>query len=344
MLKPVLLAALLALSAALPATVHFVNKGVKYHLGDGRFDRSTDSDFLDTYPVVGEEWIQAFTVTADDVIKVSIEEVWGIDDCPYCKIMVDIDGREMGRLFEEDNHKSFNTPGPLALRVKAGQVYQLRVSTRGEAGKADDMAFQGVSIETDKAAIIFYEPGPVIRRSGQPVPVFRAPQPVQGPCEGVNLVKGWLPQQDQGRGVSEFKPTAGPVRRQAAAALAEGDFVRLYAKHTESASGDAVGQYLELLVGDPATGWVLSFGAGSLRPSYGNLKSAGRYGAESFAVNGWKEGAWNELRLARCPDGLTRLWINGVEQRARFQGLPAGPLAWSLRSAGLGLQISEKAF
>ena len=64
------------------ATVHFVNKGVKYHLGDGRFDRSTDSDFLDTYPVVGEEWIQAFTVTADDadnlVACALAREVYGV--------------------------------------------------------------------------------------------------------------------------------------------------------------------------------------------------------------------------------------------------------------------------
>lgn len=337
-----LLAFILLLAPALQAKVHFINQGVKYHIGDGQASASVDSDFLDTYPVVGEEWIQAFSVSEPDVVKVSVAEVWGVDDCAYCKVMIDIDGREMGRLFEEDNHKSFNTPGPLALRVVPGRTYQLRISTRATQGKVDDMAFQGVSIETDKAAVTFMEPGPVIRRQGQPLPVFRRPQPPTGPCEGVSWVEHWLPVADQGRAFTEFSASAGPVRRQASSPLDVGGFLRIHVQHSETGNGDAVSQYLELLLGEPADGWVLSFGPGRKSPSFGNLKRGGRYGADAFAVTGWRPGEWNELKLARCPDGQARLWVNGSEQRARLSGLAPGPLGVSLRSSGLGLKASEK--
>jgi hypothetical protein len=345
MLKRALLVMLLAaLAPALSAKVYFVNKGVKYHIGDGHADRSLDSDFLDTYPVVGEEWIQAFTVSEPDAVRVNVDEVWGVDDCPYCKVMIDIDGHEMGRLFEENNHQPFHTPSPLAMRVEPGHVYQLRVSTRSTSGSVDDMAFEGVSIETDKAAITLLEPGPVIRSKGQPLPAFRRPEKPQGPCEGAVWMEHWLPTVDLGRGHAAFDPLAGPAAREAAAPMADASFVRVMARVDEAASVDAVSQYLEVLLGDPGDGWVLSFAPGASSPSHGNLKRGGRYDGATFRVDGWKAKSWNELRLARCPDGSCRLWINGSEQRGRLQGLGNTPLALRFRTAGLKLVLAEKSF
>jgi hypothetical protein len=344
-----LVLALVLPAAWLPAKVYFVNKGVKYHIGDDRSSASTDSDFLDTYPVVGAEWIQGFTVSEDDVVKVHIEEVWGVDDCPYCKVMIDIDGHEMGRLFEEDNHKPFDTPGPLAMQVHPGHTYQLRVSSRSTTGSGnlDDMAFEGVSIETDHASVVLLEPGPILRSPGEPAPVFREPKAPVGPCEGAQWVEHWLPAMDQGRALSEFRPVDGDVRRLASASLPASSFVRLQVKAEESAHGDAVSQYLELMLGspdgggEPDSGWVLSFAPGQLQPKALNAKLGGRYRPKTFSPSGWHSG-WNELRLARCPDGTARLWINGIEQPARIQGLPDGPLSFSYRSAGLGLKVAEK--
>src|SRR5260370_22635877 len=70
------------------AKVYYVEKGVKYHIGDNKYSRSEDKEFLDTYPVVGKEWIQAFKVTEDDNVVVRLGNVWGVDECADCKDMI----------------------------------------------------------------------------------------------------------------------------------------------------------------------------------------------------------------------------------------------------------------
>lgn len=337
--KSALFLSLLLTAAWLPANQYYVNKGVKYHIGDSQASASVDSDFLDTFPVVGPEWKVGFTVNKEDSVKVRIEEVWGVDDCPYCKIMIDIDGREMGRLFEEDNHKSFSTPGPLAMRVVPGHVYTLRISSRNSqaGGKLDDMAFQGVSVETD-AEVTWTTPVEIGDKEVPP-----PPKPVS-PCEGAQYVEHWLPKMDQGRAVSEFKPADGDALRQASAELPDSSYLRMQVKVEESGRGAAVDQYVEILMGEKPTGWVLSFAPGQVSPKALNTKLGGHYKPKTFKADGWRSSAWNELRVARCPDGTARLWINGTEQGARILGLPSGPLPLSYRSAGLGMKVAEKAF
>ena len=107
----------------LQAKVYYVNKGLLYHICDNRFEHSTDSDFMGTYPVVGQEWIQAFTVDQPDKVKVRIEIVKGVDDCPYCKDLVSIDDSLMGRLYAKDNGVGFDTLEPLAKDVEPGKIY-----------------------------------------------------------------------------------------------------------------------------------------------------------------------------------------------------------------------------
>jgi hypothetical protein len=327
---------LLLTASWLQANVYYANKGTKYHIGDDRASASVDSDFLDTYPVVGAEWKVGFTVNKEDTVKVHIDEVWGVDDCPYCKIMIDIDGREMGRMFEEDNHKSYDTPGPLAMHVVPGHTYTLRISSRNtQGGKAlDDMAFQGVSVITD--AELTYVTPPTI---GEEAP----PPPKASPCEGAKAVEHWLPAMDQGRAMSEFKPADGDALRQASASVPDSSYLSMQVKVEESGRGALVDQYLEVLMGAPASGWILSFAPGSIQPKALNTKLGGRYKPKTFTASGWRSG-WNELRVARCPDGTARIWINGTEQGARIQGLPSGDLPLSYRSAGLGMKVAEKAF
>ena len=122
---------LLLLPAAVWPKVYYASQGVKYHVGDDRFGTSLDSSFLDAYPVVGKQWIQAFTVSGRDAVKVRIDHIWGVDDCPYCKAMVSIDDHDMGRLAAENNHKPFDTPEPLAYIVEAGRTHYLKIESYG---------------------------------------------------------------------------------------------------------------------------------------------------------------------------------------------------------------------
>lgn len=336
-----LLALTLALLApCLQAKVYFVNRGVKYHLGDDRASRSADSEFLDAYPSVGQEWVQAFTVDREDDVRVSIANIWGVDDCPYCKDFVAIDSHDMGRLSEENNHKPFDTPAPLAMHVKPGHTYLLRVSSRGGT-QVDDFAIEGVSIETD-AEVTLLAPGPVMIDPGEPMPSFALPKPVVGPCDGTTLIEHWMPEKERSRGQLDFGPLALPVSRRVAVPLPLGQFFDFYAQVDGSGQGEAVDQFVEVLVGEPGSGWVLSFDPGKVVPAHANAKLKGRYVADPFNVGAWKKGVWNQLRVARCEAGSIRLWLNGQALGGPLSIAGDGPLPLTLRSGGLSLRIAEK--
>ncbi len=328
------------LAPALQAKVYYVNRGVKYHIGDDRSSQSVDSEFLDTYPTVGQEWVQAFTVDREDEVRVSIQNIWGVDDCAYCYDFVAIDEHDMGRLSEENNHKPFDTPAPLAMHVKPGHVYLLKIQSRGN-GQADDFAIEGVSIETD-AEVTLLAPGPVMMNPGDKMPSFAIPRPVVGPCENTSAIEHWIPEKERSRAQIDFGPLALPVSRRTAVDLGVGQFIDFYVHADGAGQGEAVDQFVEILAGQPGSGWVFSFEPGAVVPSTGNFKRQGRYGAESFKLGAWKKGQWNQLRLARCEAGSARLWLNG---EALGGALPiAGDAAWpvTLRSGGLTLRVAEK--
>ena len=335
-----LLAVLSLLGTALQAKTYYVNRGVKYHLGDDRASRSADSEFLDAFPSVGQEWVQAFTVDKEDDVRVSIAQIWGVDDCPYCKAFVAIDDHDMGRLSEENNHAPFNTPPPLAMHVRPGHIYKLKVSSRG-GSQVDDFAIEGVSIETD-ATVTLLAPGPVMLNPGDAMPSFAEPKPVVGPCDGTTAIEHWIPEKEKSRGQIDFGPLALPVSRRVALPLAQGQFIDFYAQVDGSGQGEAVDQFIEFLAGPDASGWVFSFDAGSVVPTTGNFKRKGRYGAETFKLDAWKKGQWNQLRLARCEAGSARLWLNGHPLGGALPIPGDQPWPLTLRSGGLTLRLAEK--
>lgn len=305
------MAVAVAVTSSLPARAYYVNQGVKYHLGDGRAGRSVDAQFLDAYPVVGPRWVQAFTVDRPDTVYVRIDRIWGVDDCEYCKDMVYIDDTPMGRLFEENNGKPFNTPSPLSLKVKPGHSYLLRIESFAKGGQRDDWAFEGVSVLTDKAHVTMLEPGPLVLQPEQPLPVFKPPRRVVGPCQGTRPIGAWLPDAYRSYGAMPWALAARPQIRRLAGGLPRDGFARFFVKVDASRPGHSVEQFLELRLGQPGSGWVLSFAGGGLSPFHGNVREKGRYSAASFGVGAWKQGAWNEWMVARCADGAAHLWLNG---------------------------------
>jgi hypothetical protein len=334
-----LLALALSAPAAAPAKIYYVNQGVKYHLGDGHAAASEDALFLDAYPVVGPRWVQAFTVDRADTVRVRIDHIWGVDDCVYCKDMIFIDNRPMARLFEENNHAGFATPSPLSMRVVPGHVYTLRIESEGSPGPIDDFAIEGVAVESDLAEVKMMNPGPVILQANQPLPVFNAPAPVVGPCEGTKAAGDWLPFVARSRGMLAWDQTLPPVLWRLAAPVDAGDFARVFLRVEAASNGGVVDQFFEVLLGDPGTGWVIDFAPGQTKPFMGNVKVDSRYRSDHFQVSDWNAGGWNELQVARCPDGQGRFLINGKDV-----GVPL-PIAqgssFRLRSGGLKAEVAE---
>ena len=92
--------------------------------------------------------------TSSDHVK-HPDHVWGVDDCPYCKDMVSIGKHDMGRLTAENNHTPFDTLQPLAFRAYPGQTYYVIVESFSKDNQADDFVIEGVSVETEKADVVF---------------------------------------------------------------------------------------------------------------------------------------------------------------------------------------------
>jgi hypothetical protein len=219
------------------------------------------------------------------------------------------------------------------MKVVPGRTYYLRIASYGKT-QVDDFAIEGVRVETEKADVTFMKPGPVLKMPSDPMPPVSRPEPARGPCEGVSQKKGWMPEESKAKGMLEFDADAPASERDSALELGPGDFVQVYAFVSKSGEGDRVSQALEFLVGPEASGWVLSFSPGSTAAAHGNTRYKGRYMGSRFGLEGWKDNAWNELRLARCPDGKARFWING---RDTGQSLDLGPDTLKLRFKALGL-------
>ena len=343
MLKSLGLALCLAAAAPLVANVYYVNKGVRYHIGNNRFSQSTDSNFMDTYPTVGLQWIQAFTVNQPDDVKVHIDMLWGIDDCPYCKDMVTIESHDMGRLSAANNHEPFETLEPLAYHVEPGHVYYLKIESFVGKGQelADNFVFEGLSVETEHGAKVTYVSPVVIKNPEQPAPT---PVPARGPCEGVRQAGSWLPVAMKSRGNVEFNADADPVLQDSAVSLAPGDFVQIFAKVEQAGATDRVSQALEVLLGDPSSGWVFSFPPAGPNAVHGNMTFRGHYMASVFSIGAWKSGAWNEIRVARCTDGRARLWLNGQELGTSLDQLPQESQLLKFRALGVTAHLAEQPY
>ena len=331
-------------AASLQAKIYFVNRGVKYHIGDNHYEASEDREFVDTYPVVGQEWIQAFQVNEPDMVKVSIANIWGVDDCPYCKVIVGIDDHDMGRLTRDNNHEPFNTLQPLAMRVEPGKTYLLKIFSYGDE-KVDDFVIEGVSVETEHAEVKFLKPGPILKMPDQPMPDFGDVAPQQpnasaGPCPGLVSLEDW----ELGRGKTrdhillknsnEDFTSSGKLGE-----LKPGETVEFFFRAQGSGNADRVGRALELLSGEKDhSGWVFTLDEAG-RAAHGNLRWKGNYRSSNFPPASFKAQQWNRARLSFCLDGTMRLSLNGD---ALDLALPLGrsKQPFFVRTLGLDVDVA----
>jgi hypothetical protein len=154
------------------------------------------------------------------------------------------------------------------------------------------------------------------------------------------MLDDWLPAGSRSRGVLEWKPKA-PVTKRLGKALGEGRFARFFVRVDKAGRGKSLDQFFEVTVGNPGTGWVINFGPGQIKPFWGNTKLEGRYRAGQFSTKEWVERGWNELKVARCPDGQGHLWLNGKEVGLAVP-LSVGEGVFRLRSGGLGATVTER--
>lgn len=302
-------ALLLAPGPAGAARVWYVNKGVPYHIGDGRFSRSEDALFMRTTNVVGPRWEQRFRVDRPDRVHVRIEKIWGVDDCPYCRIIISIDGKPMGRLFAENNRQPFVTPAPLAVDVEPGRVHVLAIESLGEEA-VDDFVIQDVVVETAEAQVELL-PGPRIlpQVAAQPTPMPVRSQPA---CVPVGPAQAWAP----GRAV------AGRLReRIPGPSLRPGQAVALDLRLPQVGALDAVSQALELRAG--GQGWALNLVPGADRVAHANAITPQGHSPRRWDAGAWRPGEWNRFELRRCRDGGVELWLNGVSVGSVQPGLDA---------------------
>ncbi len=332
----------LFLPAVAGAKIYYVNQGVKYHIGDQRYTRSEDAVFLDAYPVVGQEWIQAFTVSEEDVVKVHIDHIWGVDDCPYCKIIVSIDNHDMGRLTHENNHEPFNTLSPLAMPVRPGHVYQIKVASYGRQ-QVDDMVFEGLRVETEAAEVKFLT-GPIIKQPDQPMPTaVPTPTPLPG-CGGGRALTVWLPMDAVSKDELVITSVAQFNERELAQPIEPGQYLETHVKVGKVEEGTLVGQAVEILLGTEApSGWVFNFNPGSDSILHANMKAGGVYRAALLDASSYRPGAWNTFRLARCLDGSAKLFVNGVEMASSLGGLRPSETVL-LRVRGMSVEFARKAY
>jgi len=304
------LSLLAAASAPLDAKVYFINRGIKYHLGDNHYEHSEDALFVGTYPLVGKQWLQAFTVDRADHVKVRIEGIWGVDDCDYCRDIVAIDGKPMGRLMAENNHRPFDTPAPLAYPVEPGHTYLLTITSFG-TDQVDDFVVEGVSVETEQAVVTLLRPGPVLRAPEDPVPALAPPPPPRAdPCGGLKTV----PAAGLGDAGVELAGADAPAQ-QALVELHPGEACAFEVQVEGAAQpGDQVSQELAVLLDTGETsGWAFSFAPGGTKPAHGDLLLQGRYTAEHFRPAAPGTGAWARARLAWCQDSTLHLQVNGED-------------------------------
>ena len=132
------------LSSSCLATVHYVDKGTRYHLGDDRLATTRDKGVVATHPNIGTVWEQDFTASRDYKVEVLIEKLWGVDAADGRQVHILIDGEQVGELTagEEGPYRAL-----LKHPVRKGKLHTLRIHTFGKPDP-DDFVFEGVQVRT----------------------------------------------------------------------------------------------------------------------------------------------------------------------------------------------------
>jgi hypothetical protein len=320
------------------ATVYYTSKGVKFHIGDNRYALSEDATFVGAHASVGQEWVQEFKVSVKDQVKVHIDKIWGVDDCPYCKVIISIDGKDMLRLFQSNNNHPVETLEPLAQTLEPGVSHFLKIASYG-ATQVDDFMIQDVSVETQVAEVEFV--GPPIEKEPEVTPTPVVPST---PCESAAPKTGWMPGEAEGKTRYEMLSkdrngfTSGILGQ-----LAPGEALDFYMQ--VDAFNDVKGMVdhaVELIFQDPEKeGWVLSFKDAQGSQLHGNMIRAGIYRSEAFTAGNYQATGWNRVRIQSCADGKIHLLVNNKEATL---SVPSGLQArsFSIRALGLRLDLASK--
>lgn len=335
-----ILFALLAVATEVSARTYYVNQGVRYHIGDNRFATSTDKAFVGCYPVVGQQWIQAFRVNTQDRVRVRIENIWAVDDCSYCKDLVWIDDALVGRIYAKDNGHGFTSLEPLDFELDPNKVHYLKIESVGL--QADDFVISNVVVESSKADITMMEPGPILKNAGDPMPQVYMPRRAEGACDGLPPNRDWMLGWNNGAPKPLSISAAAPFAASPSLCLLKaGQSLKLNVTVQGVGAKDAVSQPFECLLGSaPYSGWAMLFSQRRQIIEHGNLIQEGDYTADSFHVASFHAGEANELELQRCKDGSVRLSINGEELSQRIQSAEES-LPVQFRSEGLELQVKS---
>lgn len=326
-----LLGLVLALLSAAPLAARrtwFVDKGVAYHIGDDRYSRSEDALFMQGKGVVGTRWEQRFRVDRPDKVRVRILQVRGVDDCPYCKIIISINNKPMARLYAEDNQREFTTPDPLAVAVQPGRVHVLSIESVGNE-TVDDFVIQDVIVETAEAGVELL-PGPRVFSPSAPPPA--PPVRAEGGCGRGSLQRGWL--NNSGVQLAGSSPLHLGGR-----SLAPGQGAALEIRVQQVAALDPVGQALEIRLGS-GLGWTLNLAPGEDRVVHANILGPGGHRQRRWDASAWRPGQWNRLELRRCMDGSSRLFLNGQAAGSTQAGAASG-LDLGVEIRGLQAEIRE---
>jgi hypothetical protein len=318
------LALLICLAAAASAApkIHYLNRGVKYHIGDAYYTKSADFDTLQAYGVVGQGLVLPFRVSFDDEVQVTLEKIWGIDAKPELLCKVYVDGTEMGTLGPENNGKSWTSPG--SVKLEAGKVHQLRVVSE-EVLDPDNFMVEGIVVATAKGAdVIAVAPPKIVQYPKDDY--FKSDfdpmlNKAAGPCEGLKERREWPAQKSPG--VMLLTADAGSFKESPELAqLKPGEtFAFQFRVGLLSPEGDRIRQPVEILTGRGArSGWVLSLEPLSGRALHGNMLKSGRYSASQFPAASYKPGAWNRVRLSYCADGTLSAELNGSRLEQSLDG------------------------
>jgi hypothetical protein len=277
-------------------------------------------------------------VDRDDDVEVEIEKIWGVDDCPYCKVMITIDDFDMGRLFYENNRKPFTTPDPLRFKAKAGVTHKLKIASYGD-DRVDDFVIQNVVV-VSAARLLFDKV--IYEDVVMPDPVA-VPTPT-GTCQGSNVIAQWLPAGSAARGSLKLASVNDFSSRELNAQLKPNDYLEGSFRVNQVERGDAVGQAIELVLGNGEThGWVLQFAPGQDQVIHSNQVRFGKYREKRFRGGAYRSAQWNSVRIARCPNGTATLFINGSQVG---EGIPlisaSEPVSFRVR--GLTAELAPKPY
>ena len=300
--------------------MHFLDRGVRYHLGDERLATTRDKAQVTVYPVVGTLWERDFTASRDDRVEVVLERLWGVDAAGGRVINVMLDGQLIGEINEGEE-------GPwrsaLKAEVTAGGRHTLGIHTFGTPDP-DDFVFEGVQVRSFNGAVIRPEgkvrissPAPAPLPSPTPRPPATAkPAPVSRPGvlmerEAACGIYGdwtlWRP--DTRKGTLVMSVGQGrQVSSDTLYRLPRGYKAQAWFRVREL-TGDDSAHRMTVRVGEgPGQAWFFELEASGARKGGAALKASHLWGKSRDPLQIHR--GWNQLTVHYCVEGLAWIKIN----------------------------------